>query len=99
MGDRFHVEAVTLRSIASALGPPLDVEPIPRNKDTPTVEHTQVYIEGQWTEVVRVWRGDLSPDQTLPGPALVLEYSATTWVPRGWGLKVDEWGNLHLSAT
>ena len=93
------VEAVTLRSIASAPGPPLDLERIPHNNDAPTVEHTRVYIKGQWTEVDRVWRGDLSPDQTLAGPALVLEYSATTWIRQGWGLEVDEWGNLHLSAT
>ena len=92
------VEAVTLRSLASAPGPPLDLERIPPPTDAPTVEHTRVYIEGQWTEVDRVWRGDLSPDQTLAGPALVLEYSSTTWVPRGWGLTVDDWGNLHLSA-
>ena len=93
------VEAVTLRCIASAPGPPVDLERLPHNNDVPTVEHTRVYIEGQWTEVDRVWRGDLSPDLTLTGPALVLEYSATTWIPRGWGLEVDEWGNLHLSAT
>ena len=93
------VEAVTLRSIASAPAPPLDLERLPHNNDSPTVEQTRAYIEGQWTEVDRVWRGDLSPDQTLAGPALVLEYSATTWIPRGWGLEVDEWGNLHLSAT
>lgn len=93
------VEAVTLRAIASAPGPPLDVERIPREGAPPTVERTPVYTETEWTEVDRVWRSELGPDQTLDGPALVLEYSATTWVPRGWGLTVDGWGNLHLSAT
>ncbi len=93
------VEAVTLRSVASAPGPPLDLERTPHKGDSPTIEHTQVYREGQWREVDRVWRDDLGPDQTLAGPALVLEYSATTWVPGGWGLEVDEWGNLHLSKT
>ena len=93
------VEAVTLRSIASAPGPPLELERIPHKGAAPTVGHTRAYTEGTWTEVDRVWRSDLGPDQTLDGPALVLEYSSTTWVPRGWGLTVDEWGNLHLSAT
>ena len=93
------VEAVTLRSIASAPGPPLEMERIPRTVAAPTVGRTRAYTEGDWTEVDRVWRSDLGPDQTLDGPALVLEYSSTTWVPRGWGLTVDEWGNLHLSAT
>ena len=93
------VEAVTLRSIASAPGPPLELERIPHTGAAPTVGHTRAYTEGEWTEVDRVWRRDLGPDQTLDGPALVLEYSSTTWLPRGWGLRVDEWGNLHLSET
>ena len=91
------VEAVTLRSVASAPGPPLELEPIPRTGADPDIQNTRTYTEGEWTDVVRVWRKDLSPDQTLDGPALVLEYSSTTWVPRGWGLRVDEWGNLHLN--
>jgi N-methylhydantoinase A len=93
------VEAVTLRSIASAPGPPLELERIPQVDAAPTIERAQTYTEGEWTEVDRVWRSELGPDQTLDGPAVVLEYSSTTWVPRGWGLTVDEWGNLHLSAT
>jgi N-methylhydantoinase A len=92
------VEAVTLRSIASAPGPPLDLERIPRLGRGPTVERAPAYTEAEWTDVDRVWRNELGPDHTLDGPALVLEYSSTTWVPRGWGLTVDEWGNLLLSA-
>ena len=92
------VEAVTLRSIASAPGPPLELERIQRRGASPRVGHTRAFTAGEWTEVDRVWRSDLGPDQTLDGPVLVLEYSSTTWVPRGWGLTVDEWGNLHLSA-
>ena len=91
------VEAVTLRSIASAPGPPLQLERIPHTDAAPTIGHTRAYTEGEWAEVNRVWRDDLGPDQTLDGPVLVLEYSSTTWVPRGWGLTVDEWGNLHLA--
>ena len=93
------VEAVTLRSIASAPGPPLDLARLPPSGATPTIERTQAYIAGAWTEVDRVWRRDLGPDFVLDGPAVVLEYSSTTWVPRGWRLTVDEWGNLHLSPT
>ena len=93
------VEAVTLRAVASAPGPPLDVERIPHRGAAPTIQRTQAYMEGEWADVDRVWRDDLNPNQTLDGPALVLEYSSTTWIPRGWGLTVDEWGNLHISAT
>ena len=94
-----HVEAVTLRVIASAPGPPLEVARIPASSATPVVERTQAYVAGAWTEVDRVWRRDLGKDYALDGPAVVLEYSSTTWVPRGWRLTVDEWGNLHLAVT
>jgi len=93
------VEAVTLRSIASAPGPPLELERIALTGAAPNVGRAQAYTGDAWTEVDRVWRSDLAPDQRLEGPALVLEYSSTTWVPPGWELTVDEWGNLHLSAT
>ena len=93
------LEAVTLRSVASAPGPPLDAERLIPLAAAPSIERTRTYIEGEWTEVDRVWRRELGPEQTLAGPALVLEYSSTTWIPRGWSLRVDEWGNLHLSTT
>ena len=93
------VEAVTLRSIASAPGPQLDLERIPHIDAAPSIERARTYTEGEWTEVDRLWRRDLSAGQTLDGPTLVLEYSSTTWVPRSWRLTVDKWGNLHLSAT
>ncbi len=93
------VEAVTIRSIASAPGPPLELERIPDSVAATNIERARVYTDAEWIEADRVWRSDLGPGKTLDGPVLVLEYSATTWVPRGWGLRVDEWGNLHLSAT
>lgn len=93
------VEAVTLRCIASAPGPPLNLEGPAWSGSAPSVERTQVYVDGEWIEVDRVWRNELGPNHTLDGPALVLEYSSTTWIPRGWRISVDEWGSLHLVAT
>ena len=91
------VEAVTLRCIASTPGPPLHLESLARTGAAPTIDRTRAYVDGRWTEVDRVWRHELGPEHTLQGPALVLEYSSTTWIPRGWGFSVDEWGNLHIS--
>ena len=93
------VEAVTLRSIASAPGPPLAPESPPWSGSAPTIERTRAYVDGEWVEVDRVWRSELGPDHALDGPALVLEYSSTAWIPQGWRISVDEWGNLHLVAT
>jgi N-methylhydantoinase A len=44
-----------------------------------------------------VWdRQSLAPDQEIPGPALVTEAVATTWVAPGWRARADAWGNLSL---
>jgi N-methylhydantoinase A len=55
------------------------------------------YHEGNEIEVKRVWRRDLRAGHSLRGPAIVLEYSSTTWLPPGWKLEVDQWGCLLLS--
>ena len=44
------------------------------------------------------WRKDLRTGDRLAGPALVLDYSATTWVPPHWEVAVDPQGVLHLVA-
>lgn len=57
------------------------------------------------TDIRRVWTGGkfrLVPvfareqvrERELPGPALVLDYGATTLVPPGWKFRVDRAGNL-----
>ena len=44
-----------------------------------------------------VWqRGDLQPGTTIPGPAVIEEMSATTYLPGGWTLSVGALGELQL---
>ncbi|GBC77600.1 Acetophenone carboxylase gamma subunit [bacterium HR08] len=57
-----------------------------REKGSPIARETSFY-----------WREALAPGATLAGPAIVLEYSATTVVPPGWRAEVDEYENLILS--
>ena len=42
-------------------------------------------------------RADLSPGQTLAGPALVTDPVGTAWIAEGWRGRVDAIGNLQLS--
>ncbi|MGS1016259.1 hydantoinase B/oxoprolinase family protein [Allosphingosinicella humi] len=42
-------------------------------------------------------RADLSPGQVIPGPALIVDPSATTVVEPGWQAEVDGLGNLILT--
>ncbi len=91
------VEAVTLRVVASAPGPELELQRLPPTTGPVTLSPTQVHVDGRWVEAGRVWRSKISPGHELEGPAVVSEYSSTTWVPEGWRLTVDDWGNLHLT--
>jgi N-methylhydantoinase A len=91
------VEAVTLRVAAEA--PPLHLvhSPLPEAEGPPPAEEGRVFHQGREMAVARVWRKDLLAGHVLKGPALVLEYSSTTWLPPGWRLEVDRWGILHLT--
>jgi N-methylhydantoinase A len=94
--DETPVEAVTARALASAPGPDVPVPALePARGPAPTVRSTARHA-GRSLEVLRVWRRDLRAGHVLEGPALVLDYSATTWLPPSWRLEVDGLGVLHL---
>ena len=90
------VEAVTLRVTARAPGPPLHHAPLATAEGPPATQSGRAYHDGAWIETRRVWRRDLRAGHRLEGPAQVLEYSSTTWVPPEWLAEVDQWGSLHL---
>jgi N-methylhydantoinase A len=91
------LEAVTLRVVAEAAPLPLDPQPLPHGEGPVEGEAGSVFHDGNEIQVRRVWRRELLSGQTLRGPAIVLEYSSTTWLPPGWKLEVDVWGSLILS--
>jgi N-methylhydantoinase A len=91
------VEAVTLRAVAEAPPLPLSPSPLPEADADPPVEVSTCYFSGNEIQLGRVWRKDLLKGHTLKGPAIVLEYSSTTWLPPGWRLEVDAWGSLLLA--
>ncbi len=97
-GYRQHeepVEAVTARVIASATAPAL---PVPRlsaagDTDPPTREVTVVH-RGAPVAARLVDRSSLLAAHRIIGPAVVLEYSATTWLPPDWKATVQPDGAL-----
>jgi N-methylhydantoinase A len=91
------VEAVTLRVTVEAPPIPLTPDPLSEAESDVPAETSTAYHEGNEIEVRRVWRRDLRAGHALYGPAIVLEYSSTTWLPPGWKLDVDPWGCLLLS--
>jgi len=96
--DETPVEAVTLRVIASA--PPNDLGATHLDEASSGIEPRPISVvyAGQPHEAMSLWRRDLSPGDTFPGPLVVQEYSGTAWVPPGWTMTVDAWGTLHVTA-
>jgi len=90
------VEAVTLRVVVTAPPVPIEAPRLAPATASPPLEATRVFHGGEELEGVRVWRRDLAEGHVIEGPAVVQEYSATTWVPPEWRMEVDAWGCLHL---
>jgi N-methylhydantoinase A/oxoprolinase/acetone carboxylase beta subunit len=74
--------------------------PWPRGSGGGTTTRAQerdVFVDGRITSVPVYDRAGLGPTSTLPGPSLVEEAQAVTFIPGGWSGTVDEYGNLRLT--
>jgi len=91
------VEAVTLRAVASAPGPEIEPGRLSRGSSGSLPDTTPVRYRGARLEAAVGPRDALGAGDRLEGPLLLLEYSATTWVPPQWAVSVDDHGILHLT--
>jgi 5-oxoprolinase (ATP-hydrolysing) len=58
----------------------------------------RAWFEGRWQDVPFWARAALAPGQTIAGPAIVAEPTATTVVEPGWSARVEPGGELLLVA-
>jgi N-methylhydantoinase A len=63
------------------------------------VQEKHVTIDGKTTPVKFYLRDKLEAGNHLSGPAIILEYSATTFVPPTFSAHVDGWHNLIIERT
>jgi N-methylhydantoinase A len=93
------VEAVNLRLRAEAPGPPVAPERRPKLKAVPeAIGHAQVMAGSRQRKLPIYARETLGGGVKLPGPLIVVELSATTYVAPEFTLRCDDYGNLHLEA-
>ncbi|MFB9909453.1 hydantoinase/oxoprolinase family protein [Allokutzneria oryzae] len=59
-------------------------------------ERRPVVFDGEPVDTLVVWRADLLSGHAFPGPAMVLEPTATTVVPPGYAVAVDDLGSLVI---
>lgn len=92
------VEAVTLRVTARARVAHPGSEPIEEAATPAAAERTlRIYIDGNWSEVPLFRRTALRAGQRIEGPAVIAEYSATTWLPPAWHADVAPYGDILLA--
>jgi N-methylhydantoinase A len=99
-----EVELVTLRLRAAVKsetvrwGTGVFARPSPGRPGTISTPRRPVFFEAKKVSTPIYSRDELRSGKRYSGPAIVTEYSATTIVPRGWGLWADRPGNLVVKA-
>jgi N-methylhydantoinase A len=88
------VELVNLRVGLQGPPPPLGLQPL--GERPPGRASGSVRAWGLAAAVPVYDRDSLAPGQRVPGPALLTETVATTWLAAGWQAEVDPYGNLLL---
>ncbi|GGM02076.1 hydantoinase/oxoprolinase family protein [Nakamurella endophytica] len=93
------IEFVALRTTAFGdLGKPAPQEwPVARSEEVPHVVRTVVF-DGRPCETMLIRRDDLGAAHRFAGPAIVVEATATTVVPPGFQVTVDDAGSLIIRA-
>ena len=57
----------------------------------------RIFEDGVWRNGALYDRARLRPGERFAGPAIIVELSATTYLPRGWTASVDGFSNLVLT--
>src|SRR5260370_34399328 len=95
-----EIELVTLRLRVRLRTPPLKVaKQLAARKASPrvvSVERAMVFFHNKAVSTPVLERGDLVPGQSMLGPAVITEYSATTVIPAGKKFWVDVAENLII---
>lgn len=86
-----EVEVVTVRVRATVSTVKPKIRPLA--KLTATTKLRRIYADGKWQRLPLYQREQLVGLRKR-GPALVIDYGATTLVPTGWVMSVDKVGNL-----
>jgi N-methylhydantoinase A len=90
------VELVALRVTASAPGGGFRPDRQRRGPGPPAAGVGKVFDGDAWVEAPVHDRDALPPAWTADGPLLVREAESTTWVPHGWSVAVDGYGELEV---
>jgi len=90
------IEALGVEAVGATDNPDDTEHELTSGLATP-VDHVNMFCAGQ-TQLVPLFDRDLlQPGQSLQGPAIIKEQTATTVVEPGWRAEQDPWGQLALT--
>ena len=93
------VEAVTLRVVGVVEAPPMPARELSTSRGKPKSDGSvSVVWKGEPVSAERYVRDRLLAGQRVTGPAVLVEYSSTGWIPPGWLARVDSTGQIMLQA-
>ena len=88
------IELLTIRINLSTAKTPFPLPPLIAGNHCNNIRYCKVYGEVEQAKLLA--RADLYPGESIEGPAIITEYSATTFVATNWLVAVDGFGNLVL---
>lgn len=88
------IELLTIRINLSTEKKPFALPQLITGPRCNNIRHCKVYGEAGKAKLLE--RTDLYPGESIEGPAIITEYSATTFVATDWSVTVDDFGNLLL---
>ena len=94
------IEAIALEVIEKMPIPP-ELELVrsrPKNTPPKPVETVQIYTRGQWHDAPVFQRDSLQAEDSIKGPALIIEPTGTNVVEPGWIAVINILGGLVFSA-
>jgi N-methylhydantoinase A len=94
-----HCEVVNVRARFTGRTPkpgPPRIETGPAGARPAKVSVTRAWFAGRRLDTSIYAREKLLAGNRIPGPAIVMEYSATSLIPPGWSGRVDPHGNIVL---
>ncbi len=63
------------------------------------LKEKRIYFDNQWLRGTVYDRARLEPGDRFDGPAVIVEYSATTFLPPGCNASVDEQANIVIDVS
>ena len=94
---RGRLKAGPSKAVLSKNAPTGEAKRRNASHQTKPVERARVFFQGKRVSTPVYERGDLIPERSLKGPAVITEYSATTVIPPGKVFRVDRSGNLLIT--